>query len=167
MALDNVTVMAEFLAAQTRRQEEEMESARKTSGDGGDGMELRIARLEAFAASADTRLGLIEQDLRALSGKVGTRFDATSEKMDLQLKALLGIFAAGFVTLAGLTLMSYVRLDDRIDARFQQLDAKIDKLDAKVDARFQQMDNKIDKLAERMDIKFDKILERLPPPPAE
>ena len=42
--------------------------------------------------------------------------------------ALLGVFAAGFILLAGLTLGIY----DRLDARYDRLDARIERLDMKL-----------------------------------
>ncbi|MAL41415.1 MAG: hypothetical protein CMO04_16225 [Thalassospira sp.] len=64
------------------------EGGRGKGGDGGDdGMESRVAKLEALAESTDKRLSLVETDLRSLSAKLDKYF-------------LLGI--AAIVGLAGL-----------------------------------------------------------------
>ena len=59
------------------------------NGGNNGGMESRIAKLEATSESTDKRLGLIEQDLRALSTKVDKYFI-------LGLVGLIGLGAAGY-----------------------------------------------------------------------
>jgi len=117
-------------------------------GDNSGGMEARIARLEAFAESTDKRLGLIEQDLRALRDKTDTGIKSISDKLDARFFYLLSAVVAGFLILAGAMWAGYSRLDNKIDTRFMKIDEMFQKLDAKSDA------------------KFDKIIERLPSPPA-
>ena len=63
-----------------------------TTGGPGDGMEARIAKLEAVTEATDKRLSLIETDIRALGTKLDTHFYITWGG----IIALAGLIAKGF-----------------------------------------------------------------------
>ena len=90
MASDNVTVLAEFVANQARKQEEQMQAAKKTSGDGGNGMEARLVRLETLAEVTERRLTAIESDTKEIRKEIASA----------KIWALL-LFGAGWVSLVG------------------------------------------------------------------
>jgi|GEM_PF-1001586 len=71
-------------------------------------------------------------------------------RLDKEHRELRGEIKAGF---------------DRMDVRFEQMDAKFDaklnRMDAKFDAKFNRMDAKFDAKFDRMDAKFDAKFDRL------
>ncbi len=75
--------------------------------------------------------------------------------------ALLGVFAAGFLLLAGLILGVY----DRLDARIQSVDLKlrdeIRQVDAKLSGEIKQVDAKLSGEIEKLQVGQGLIRERL------
>ncbi|MBI2236077.1 MAG: hypothetical protein HYU60_03835 [Magnetospirillum sp.] len=105
--------------AEATKRVEQLESG----GGGGHhgGMEARIAKLEALTETAGKRLDRIEQDLRMV----------------------LAALALGFLTLAGMTITSYLKVSDRLEG----LSANIESV------KF---------MAAQSDAKLSAILDRLP-----
>jgi hypothetical protein len=101
MATADIIRMVEYVANQARKQEEDMQAAKKVSGDGGNGMEARMAKLEAFAESTDRRLSLIEQDLRGLANSTDSKFQGLSAKVDRHFVILISAIAGSFVIQLG------------------------------------------------------------------
>lgn len=64
-------------------------------------MEVRIARLEAFAELTDKRLSLIEQDIRGLAGTTESKFQGLSTKVDRHFIILISAIAGSFVMQLG------------------------------------------------------------------
>ena len=75
--------------------------------------------------------------------------------------ALLGVFAAGFLLLAGLILGVY----DRLDARIQSVDLKlrdeIRQVDAKLSGEIKQVDAKLSGEIKQVDAKLSGEIEKL------
>lgn len=92
MASDNVIVLAEFVAKQSRQQEEDMQTAKKSSGDGGNNMETRLVRLETIIEQTDKRLGNIETDARETRKEIRTLFYFQIASF----ATLIGVMAKGF-----------------------------------------------------------------------
>jgi len=98
-------------------------------GDNSGNMEARIANLEA-----DVR------DLRK------------------DIRQLLYIAIGSAVAILGVLCTGYVRLDDKMEAKFDKVNGRIEALSVRVDTHFQQLDAKFE-------AKLNKIIESLSPPP--
>lgn len=90
MATAEVISMVEYVAIQSRKQEEDMQAARRASGDGGNGMEARMVRLETLAEVTERRLTAIESDTKEIRKEIASA----------KIWALL-LFGAGWVSLVG------------------------------------------------------------------
>ena len=75
--------------------------------------------------------------------------------------ALLGVFAAGFVLLAGLILGVYDRLDARIQSVDLNLRDEIKHVDAKLSGEINQVDVKLSGEIEKLQVGQGDIRERL------
>ena len=84
--------MAEFVAKQGRQQEDDMQTAQKSSGDGGNNMEARLVRLETIIEQTDKRLTNIETDARETRKEIRTLFYFQIAS----LATLVGVMAKGF-----------------------------------------------------------------------
>ena len=75
--------------------------------------------------------------------------------------ALLGVFAAGFLLLAGLILGVYDRLDARIQSVDLNLRDEIRQVDAKLSGEIKQVDAKLSGEIEKLQVGQGLIRERL------
>lgn len=76
-------------------------------GSGGDGM-------DAWQTSVESRLGQLHSDVSSLRTDLNGRIDGLSDRVDSNFKWLLGIYGAGFLTLAGMIIVGYLKLSDQI-----------------------------------------------------
>ncbi|KAF0235090.1 MAG: hypothetical protein FD177_249 [Desulfovibrionaceae bacterium] len=98
----------------------------------------------------DTRLGLVESDLRDLRKDI---------------RQLVYFVIGGVIVLLGMMATGYVRLDDKVDSKVNALEARMNTRFDKVDARMDKIEDRLGKIEirlEKQDTKLDTILERLP-----
>ena len=75
--------------------------------------------------------------------------------------ALLGVFAAGFLLLAGLILGVYDRLDAKVDRVSIKLGSEIKEVDAKLSGAIRRVDVKLSGEIEKLQVGQGDIRERL------
>lgn len=77
--------------------------------------------MDAWQTTVESRLGTLHNDISGLRGDLGTKF-----------LWLLGAFAAGFIILASAGVTGFLTLTNKIDAKADATDAKIERIEASI-----------------------------------